>query len=115
MKKILLIVAGLFLGVAGFTAHQAKAQTSTSSALTLEDIAAGKYSPRYVYGVTPMRDGESYSQLSDDSKRIIRRSFKDGRELGVVFDVDKARGDKKLRAIDGYIMSPDERRILLRP
>ena len=36
MKKILLIVAGLFLGVAGFTAHQAKAQTSTSSALTLE-------------------------------------------------------------------------------
>lgn len=114
MKKILLIVAGLFLGVAGFTAHQAKAQTSTSSALTLEDIAAGKYSPRYVYGVTPMRDGESYSQLSDDSKRIIRRSFKDGRELGVVFDVDKARGDKKLRAIDGYIMSPDERRILLR-
>lgn len=111
MKKFLLIVASLFVGLTGHCGMQAQAQ---GSQLTLEDIAAGKYSPKYVYGVTPMLDGESYSQLSDDSKRIIRRSFKTGKELGVVFDVDKARGAQKLTAIDGYIMSPDERRILLR-
>lgn len=111
MKKLLLIVAGLFMGMAGHCGMQAQAQ---GAQLTLEDIAAGKYFPRYVYGVTPMLDGESYSQLSDDNKRIIRRSFKTGKELGVVFDADKARGSHKLTTIDGYIMSPDERRILLR-
>lgn len=111
MKKFLLIVAGLLSGFMGFSAPQAEAQTTS---LTLTDIAHGKYSPRYVYGVNPMSDGETYTQLSPDSKRIIRRSFKTGKELGTIFDCANARGPKKLDAIDGYIMSPDGRRILLR-
>ena len=111
MKKFLLIVAGLLSGFMGFSAPQAEAQTTS---LTLTDIAHGKYSPRYVYGVNPMSDGETYTQLSPDSKRIIRRSFKTGKEIGTIFDCANARGPKKLDAIDGYIMSPDGRRILLR-
>lgn len=115
MKKILLLVAGLFAGVAGFTGLSvAQAKVQAQEKLTLEDIAGGKYFPNYVYGVNPMNDGESYTQLSNDGKRIIRRSFKNGKELGVIFDVDAARGNQKLQGIDGYIMSPDERRILLR-
>lgn len=115
MKKILLLVAGLFAGVAGFTGLSvAQAEVQAQEKLTLEDIAGGKYFPNYVYGVNPMNDGESYTQLSNDGKRIIRRSFKNGKELGVIFDVDAARGNQKLQGIDGYIMSPDERRILLR-
>ncbi len=60
-----------------------------------------------------MQDGETYTQLSEDRKRIVRRSFKNGKITGTLFDVSTARGDKKLDAIDGYIMSPDERRILI--
>ena len=112
MKKILLIVAGLWAGIAGFNGQRAVAQSS--SQLTLADITNGKYSPQYIYGVTPMKDGETYTQLSPDNKRIIRRSFKTGKEMETIFDVDAARGPKKLSSIDGYIMSPDERRILLR-
>ncbi len=83
-----------------------------SGKLSLKDITNGTYSPQYIYGVNPMQDGETYTQLSDDRKRIIRRSFKDGKEVGTVFDVATARG-KKLKGIDGYIMSPDESRILI--
>ena len=111
MKKILLIVAGLLASLSGFQPQQAEAQ---SAQLTLADITQGKYSPSYVYGVNPMKDGETYTQLSPDSKRIIRRSFKTGKELETIFDCESARGPVKLEAIDGYIMSPDERRILLR-
>lgn len=112
MKRFLLFVASLFIGGTAFTGSQLLAQANQQ--LTLEDITGGKYNPQYVYGVNPMKDGESYTQLSNDNKRIIRRSFKTGKEIGVLFDADNARGPKKLNAIDGYIMSPDERRILLR-
>ncbi len=112
MKRFLLFVASLFMGGTAFTGSQLLAQANQQ--LTLEDITGGKYNPQYVYGVNPMKDGESYTQLSNDNKRIIRRSFKTGKEIEVLFDADNARGPKKLNAIDGYIMSPDERRILLR-
>ena len=113
MKRILLLVAALFAGFAGQSGAELRAQAQTES-LTLEDITSGKYNPQYVYGVNPLRDGESYSQLSDDATRIVRRSFKDGKETETLFDCATARGDKKLERIDGYIMSPDESRILLR-
>lgn len=90
------------------------ATADSSEELNLRDITNGVYSPQYIYGVNPMNDGETYTQLSPDHKRIIRRSFKTGKEVGVVFNVDDARGDAKLKSIDGYVMSPDESTILLR-
>lgn len=111
MKRFINLVTNVLLGLATFTGQHALAQ---NAGLTLEDIVGGKYAPQYIYGVTPMNDGESYTQLSDDGKRIIRRSFKDGKEVETLFDVTTARGDKKIESIDGYIISPDERRILLR-
>lgn len=92
----------------------ATATAESSEGLNLRDITNGVYSPQYIYGVNPMNDGETYTQLSPDHKRIIRRSFKTGKEVGVVFNVDDARGDAKLKSIDGYVMSPDESTILLR-
>ena len=32
--------------------------------LTLDDLTGGAYSQRGIYGVTPLLDGESYSQLA---------------------------------------------------
>lgn len=105
MKKILLFAAGLLLCLSSAAAQDGP--------IKLKDITDGAYSPEYVYGVNPMNDGETYTQLSPDRKRIIRRSFKTGKELGTLFDVATAEGPKRLNHIDGYIMSPDESRILI--
>lgn len=106
MKKILTLAVLLWATITHASAEE--------GALKLRDITGGHYSPEYIYGVTPMNDGETYTQLSSDHKRIIRRSFKTGKEVGVVFDVATAKGPVKLSHIDGYTMSPDEKRILLR-
>lgn len=106
MKKILTLAILLWATITHASAEE--------GALKLRDITGGHYSPEYIYGVTPMKDGETYTQLSSDHKRIIRRSFKTGKEVGVVFDVATAKGPVKLSHIDGYTMSPDETRILLR-
>lgn len=84
-----------------------------SESLRLQDITNGAYFPTYVYGVNPMRDGEHYSQLSADGKRITVSSFRTGKETSVLFDVATAKGPVKLDGIDGYVLSPDEKRILL--
>ena len=104
MKKLFLLVACM---VISFAKIQAQAS------LNLKDIANGHYYPEQIYGVNPMNDGETYTQISPDRKRIVRFSFKTGKEVGVVFDAEKARGKEKIRGIDGYIMSPDETRILI--
>ena len=83
------------------------------SALSIQQITSGDFYAQSIYGVTPMNDGQSYSQLVD-GKRIIVSSFRDGAQTSVLFDVDNTKGKIKLRGIDGYQMSPDERHILLR-
>ena len=82
--------------------------------LTLKELTSGFYSARGISGVTPLLDGESYSQLSRDGKQIIRHSFKTGEETEVLFDVNNIRNRIRLDRIDGYQMSPDEKNILLR-
>ena len=62
--------------------------------------------------VQVLPDGESYAQLSSDGKRIVKCSFQSGREVGTLFDVSTAKG-YQLASIDGYIMSPDGKRLLI--
>lgn len=109
-KLFTFIAAALFCCNIG----TASAQKVERSPITIEKITNGTYSAEGISGIHPLSDGESFSQLSDDGKRITRSSFKTGEQIGVLFDVDEARGPIKLESIDGYIMSPDESRILLR-
>ena len=81
--------------------------------LTLNDLTGGAYSARDISGVTPLLDGESYSQLSPDHKQIIQHSFRTGEETGVLFDVNNIKNRVKIDHIDGYTMSPDEKNILV--
>ncbi len=81
--------------------------------LTLKDLTGGAYSAKGISGVTPLLDGESYSQLSRDGKQIVRHSFRTGEQTEVLFDVDNIRNRVKLDRIDGYQMSPDEKNILI--
>ena len=104
MKRFSLLISicamGLFPVLAGET-------------LDLRDLCSGRYAAKRIYGVNPLNDGEQYAQLSADARQILTYSFRTGEQTGVLFDVGNTRGRVKLDAISGYIMSPDERNILI--
>lgn len=80
--------------------------------LDLKTITQGTYRADKVRGVEPAADGDSYYQISAGGKRIVRCSFKTGKEVETLFDTETANG-AKLRSVDGYIMSPDGKRMLI--
>ena len=85
----------------------------TADDLTIENLTNGTYSAKRIHGVNPLADGESYSQLSADGKQILRYSFRTGKQTGVLFDPSMLKQRIRIPRIDGYIMSPDEKHILL--
>lgn len=101
MKKLFILA---FAIMASFSA--------SSQIISLDDIVNYKYSPKTISGLNPMADGESFARLSDDRKSIVRYSFKNGEKLETIFDVNNTQGPK-LQSIDGYIVSPDEKNILI--
>ena len=108
MKHSFLIkgVALLFLSALPFANCKAEK-------LDLKDLTSGKYTAKRIYGVHPLNDGESYSQLSSDAKQIVTYSFRTGEKTGTLLDVEQTKGKTKIGRIDGYIMSPDEKNILV--
>ena len=80
--------------------------------LSLTDITRGAFRAEAMQAVRPMIDGETYSQISEDGKRVVCYSFRTGKEMSVLFDATTARGEQVGR-IDGYIMSPDGKRLLI--
>ncbi len=83
-----------------------------SKELTLKDAVTGKYNGERLGDVVPMADGEHYTMMSNDKKRIVKYSFKTGKEVETLFDVSKAR-DCTFKSFDGYQLSPDETKILI--
>ena len=80
--------------------------------LSLFDITRGDFRQETLSEVHPMADGETYAQISADGKRIVTYSFKTGKEVGVLFDAATARG-AQIGRVQGYIVSPDGRRLLI--
>ena len=107
IKKILL---ALTIMVSPFLSGNIQAQEGP---LTLKSITNGSFGAHGIYGVNPLPDGESYSQLVD-GKRIVVSSFKTGEQTGILFDVENTKGKVKLSRIDGYTLSPNQKNILLR-
>lgn len=107
IKKILLVLTVLFSPLMSATGM------AENGSLSLKSITGGEFYAHGIYGVNPLADGESYSQLVD-GKRIVVSSFKTGEQTGVLFDADNTKGKVKVSRIDGYIMSPNQKNILLR-
>ena len=80
--------------------------------LDLKDITAGKYSARHLPALTPLQDGESYAQISQDRKRIERYAFRTGKVTGTLFDVENTVGEK-ITSFDAYKMSPNGKKMLI--
>ena len=101
MKSLFTLLTLLFLSL-GIQAQK----------VTLQDVAQGTYRAQNIYGLKPMLDGDHYTQISSDHKRIVKYSFKTGKEVETIFDVTKAR-DCNFKTFDDYILSPDEKLILI--
>ena len=82
MKRIILFAALCLSMIAGSVAQTAP---------TLEEVTGGTFRATRINGVNPLADGQHYAQISPDGKRIVKYSFKDGKEAGVIFDVETAR------------------------
>ena len=101
MKSLFALLTLLFLSL-GIQAQK----------VTLQDVAQGTYRAQNIYGLKPMLDGEHYTQISSDHKRSVKYSFKTVKEVEAIFDVTKAR-DCNFKTFDDYILSPDEKLILI--
>ena len=87
------------------------AMSANAQKISLDDITNYAYYPNSV-DVNPLPDGESYSCLSPNRSQILRCSFRTGEVLSTLFDKSTARG-ASIGAINGYIISPDEKNILI--
>ena len=103
MKRLFFLIAAVLLSAASLLAQQS---------IDLRDITSGVYSPQYLSDITPMADGESYAQISDDGNSIVQYSFKTGKQTAVLFDVN-ATNNITIKDFDGYILSPDGKKILI--
>ena len=80
--------------------------------LNLKDITRGTFRPQTMGEIEKCSDGENFIQISPDAQRIEMYSFKTGALTQTLIDLKTVRGDKVNR-IDGYIMSPDGKRMLI--
>ena len=81
--------------------------------ITIEDVAGGTYRPATIRNVSPLAiDGESYASISTDGARIEKCSFKTGEITEVLFDKTAARG-ASISGVEGYVISPDGKNILI--
>ena len=103
MKRIMIAGALTLLSVI---------QSVAGQELELRDILRGEFRQETMTAVTPLADGETYAQISNDGKRIVAYSFKTGKQVGVLFNAATARGPMVSR-VDGYIVSPDGKRLLI--
>ncbi len=103
MKKILFCCSFLLLAASSAVA---------GGVLDLKDIVNGKFRGESIASVEALSDGESYIQISSDGKQLQKYSFKTGKQTGILFDANTVRGSKVER-VEGYIVSPDMKRILI--
>lgn len=95
------LVAWLSLGV------------SFAEGISLKQVTYGAYSPRSAgYGFRPMVDGKSYTVISDDGKRLVQYSYETGEEMGVLFDIAKAR-DCDFETFSDYLISDSGHHIII--
>ena len=106
MKRTILTLMLCLLALAGMT-------QSNKKPLELKDIVAGAFYPENIYGIIPIPgDGEHYSQMSADRTQVVKYSFKTGKQVEVLFDVQTAR-DCPFKTFDSYSFSPDGSKLLI--
>ena len=101
MKKITTFIAAIMM----VSAVQA------ADKLDLKAITSGEFSASYVTGINPIEGTDLYANISSDGKQIVSFSFKTGKQVAVLFDVAAAKAP--FEEIDGYVISPDGKKMLV--
>lgn len=91
----------------------ATSQVQAAQKLDLKTITSGAFSPEYVTGINPIEGSDQYASISADRKQIVKYSFKTGKQVSVLFDVNNTQGEK-IDFFDGYISSPKGDKLLIR-
>lgn len=104
MRRLFLL--NLFFSVATMT-------LLATEKITLDDITGGKFAAKTISGINKINGTDQYTRISDDGKKIVKCSFRTGKEVETLFDVDNTMGEK-VDDFDGYILSPDASKMLIR-
>lgn len=102
LSQILIGVAAVAMMVGSMPA----VAQEKSGRLTLPDINRGVYYPRSAgSGFRSLRgDGNSFTVISPDHKRVVRYSYATGKEEAILFDTAKAR-ECSFETFDDYLIS----------
>lgn len=79
--------------------------------IDLKAITSGAFSAAYVTGINSIEGTDLYASISKDGKQIVSYSFKTGKQVSVLFDTQVAKAP--FESIDGYVLSPDGKRMLV--
>lgn len=80
--------------------------------LNLAEISKWQYRGDGIRAVKTAQDGETYTQLSSDGRKVESHSFKTGKTVSVLFDLDVVK-TAGVDYIDGYMVSPNGRQMLI--
>ena len=83
----------------------------TAEPLTLSNVLSKKFQAETVSGINPIAGTGDYSCISDDGKRVERYSFKTGKKVAELFNLETLA--PSLNAFDDYLISPDGKRLLI--
>ena len=75
MKKVIISCMAFFLSAAS---------VSAGGNLDLKKVTDGTFSAEYISGIKPIEGTDLYARISDDGQRIVRYSFKTGKQVDVV-------------------------------
>ncbi|MGL5683693.1 MAG: S9 family peptidase [Marinifilaceae bacterium] len=104
MRHLLLI----FLCISGIITSV----TAQKQQLTLDDFfVKGTFGQRRVSGLRSMNDGLHYTIVADNGKKIVKYSYKTGKEVETLLDLNKLE-DCDAKSIQGYDFDPTEQRII---
>lgn len=104
MKKFLMACSAMLMLTVALPA---------SNKINLKSLAQGEFAAQRISGINPIEGTDQYAQVSPDGTQIVQYSFKTGKQTGILFDVKQTQGET-LTAFDGYVMSPDGKRMLIR-
>ena len=91
--------------------------SQTGKDITLAEIwSSGKFTPQYVVGIKPMKDGLHYSTLNDADDKIIIQKFqyeKTEKESDIFISSDYNLPNGKAVEFSDYVFSNDESKLLV--
>lgn len=85
---------------------------TTQAQISIKQITNGSFASETMHGIDVIAGTDQYARISDDGKQVLQCSFKTGQTTAVLFDANNTMG-QKIDKVEGYILSPDGKRMLI--